>query len=176
MKITRDLSQCQDCVFYIKGDGKELCWRTGDKLLLVDKEENCSDHITAETVDMIMKRHEEAVERQKKEAQERAEREKKEEYERTHPLEYWTLSYQWENPLSYEISSYSGERSRYPVDDNVIHWVGGGDDEIIYYYSTEEKAYQKYKEVLEEYIEDAEAELLERRERLAVLKSSGLIK
>lgn len=178
MKLTKDFSQCKDCVFYIMGDGKELCCRTGDKLLLDVKEENCPDHITAETVAMNMKRHKEAVERQKKEAQERAEEEKKkqEEYERTHPKEYWTLRFYEEYPLRYEILSHSGERPRYPVDTNQIHWDGENDSEVVYYCSTEEKAYQKYKKVLEEYIRDAEEQILELKERLTFLKSSGLIK
>lgn len=178
MVLTKDFSQCKDCVFYINGDGKELCCCTGDKLLLDGKEENCPDHTTAEEVAMNMKRRKEATERQKKEEQERLEKEKreKEEYERAHPKEFWTLRYYWLYPLRYEILSYSGERSLYPVDNNIIHWDGEGDDEAVYYCSTEEKAYQKYKEVLEEHIKDAETELLETRERLTYLKAHGLIK
>ena len=178
MNLTKDFSQCKDCVFYINGDGKELCYCTGDKLLLDAKEENCPDYITAETVALYMKRNEEAIKQQKKEEQERLEKEKreKEEYERTHPKEFWTLRYQWLNPLGYEILSYSGERPLYPVDNDVVHWEGEVEDDMVYYYSTEEKAYQKYKEVLEEHIEDAEAEILKMKERLVFLKSSGLIK
>lgn len=179
MNLTKDFSQCQDCVFYINGDGKELCCCTGDKLLLDVKEENCPDHITTEEVAMNMKRRKEATERQKKEEQERLEREKreKEEYERTHPKEFWTLFYLENYPLCYEITSHYEENgSPYPVDNNRSHWTGENNEDAVYYFSTEEKAYQKYKEVLEEYIKDAEAELLKMRERLTYLKAQGRIK
>ena len=178
MKLTKDLSQCQDCVFYRVEQDIATCYCSGKGLILDGKWESCPDYASVDTAAQMILSDRKASERAKKEAQERAEEERKkqEEYERTHPKEYWTLRYHWQNPLSYEILSHSGKRPLYPVDNDEVHWEGEADDDMVYYVSTQEKAYQKYKEVLEEEIEDIETKLLEMKERLTFLKSSGMIK
>ena len=178
MAMTKDFSQCQNCIFHKITNNNEVCFQPGTNFILDLKKEDCPDFIPIGLGIEIINDWKDRAERQKKEEKERLEREmrEQEEYERTHPKEFWTLRYHYLYPLRYDIWSYSGERSLYPVDDNKIHWDGEDDEEYVYYYSTEEKAYQKYKEVLEEYIKDAEAELLEMRERLTYLKAQGRIK
>lgn len=178
MKLTKDFSQCQDCVFCKINQGVTTCNYGGEEWTLAAKYEDCPNYASMDEAIQSVLNKREYPKRAEREEQERLEREKreKEEYERTHPKEFWTLRYKWSCPLKYEILFYYGCHPLYPVDDNKIHWDGEDDEEGVYYYSTEEKAYQKYKEVLEEYIKDAEAELLEMRERLTYLKAHGLIK
>lgn len=178
MVLTKDFSQCQDCVFYKINQGIATCNYSGKGTILDNKLEECPDYASRDEAAQLVLDKRECLKKITKEEQERLEKEKreKEEYERAHPKEFWILRYKWSCPLKYEILFYCGCHPLYPVDNNTIHWDGEDDDEIICYCSTEEKAYQRYKEVLEEYIKDDEAELLEMRERLTYLKAHGLIK
>ena len=179
MVLTKDFSQCQDCVFYKINQGIATCNYSGKGTILDNKLEECPDYASRDEAAQLVLDKREYLKKITKEEQERLEKEKreKEEYERAHPKRYWTLTYLEEYPLQYEITScYEENGPRYPVDDNRLHWTGENDENVVYYYSTTEKAYQKYKEVLEEYIKDDEAELLEMRERLTYLKAHGLIK
>ena len=179
MKLTKDFSQCQDCVFCKINQGVTTCNYGGEEWTLAAKYEDCPNYASMDEAIQSVLNKREYLKRAEREEQERLEREKreKEECERTHPKEFWTLFYLENYPLCYEITSHYEENgSPYPVDNNRSHWTGENNEDVVYYYSTEEKAYQKYKEVLEEYIKDAEAELLEMRERLTYLKAHGLIK
>lgn len=173
MKLTKDFSQCQRCIFHVIATGKEMCCCTGDMLFLDGKEENCPDFITAQMVALNMMRKKKIEERQKKEAQERLEEEKrkKEEYERSHPLEFWQLLYNVDNPLNYYITHEVRAKPCFRVDDDYKHYA---DSKIILYYSTEEKAYQKYRKVLENRIESVQDELLALQKGLAALDSRKL--
>ena len=167
MAMTKDFSQCQNCIFHKIEQGRNICYNIDDGVYLAEKLEDCPDYTSTPIVAQWLKNYLAGIERQKKEEQERLERKKREqeEYERTHPDEAWELFYEIDNILAVEIYSFDNTKVKYKVDDDKSHWDGENGD-VIYYYSTQRKCYEMYKEKLKQYIKDTKEELKRMKDKL----------